>query len=80
MLLVLHPGLFHLVKSAPRAHRASIGLRPKIFLISVAQLFSRLLSVQERTRETHTFEESAHKSEGSYRICYGGAKFAEENL
>jgi hypothetical protein len=58
----------------------SIGPRPKIFLISAAQLFSRLLSVQERTRKSHTVEELAYKSEGNHRACHGDAKFVEESL
>jgi hypothetical protein len=28
----------------------------------------------------HTVEESAYKSEGNYRICYGDARFVEENV
>jgi hypothetical protein len=43
-------------------------------------LFSRLLSVQERTRKSHTFEEPADKSEGNHRACRGDAKFVEEGL
>jgi hypothetical protein len=58
----------------------SIGLRPKIFLISADRLFSRLLSAQERTRKSHAVEESAYKSEGNHRAFHGDAKFVEENL
>jgi hypothetical protein len=46
-------------------------------------LFFHLLSVQEKTRKSHSVEaveESARESEGNHRGFRGDAKFVEGNL
>jgi hypothetical protein len=60
-----------------------IGPRPKISPESAALLFFHLLSVQGRTRKSHSVEaavEGTRESEGNHRGFRGEAKFVEGNV